>query len=130
MTIARAEAIIPMTPGADHSAATQEGLFVKLNAAGNPIVVVSATATVPFGVILDGEAVTGQDSIGVCGGNFGPAYVRAGAAVTRGYGQLESDGAVINDAGAGARIVVCLFLESGVADELVQAVILTPVQYT
>lgn len=127
MTIARKEAILSMTPGADHS--DYEGYFVELTA-GNPTVCNAAT-DVPFGIILDGEPTTGVDSIGVCGGNFGPARVKLSGVVAKGADlQLAADGTCVTDALAGARVIVAKALEAGVSGDLIEAVILTPVQYS
>lgn len=124
--IKRKEAIIAMTPAVDHS--EKIGYFVILTA-GLPVVSASA-ADVPFGVLLDGEEADGVDSIGICGGNFGPAEVKLSAAVSKGdYLQLHSDGSVIEDAATGARVIVALALEDGVSGALIEAVILTPVKY-
>jgi len=122
------KAIEALVPAEDHR--EKEGYFTKLSAAGLVTAIVSATATIPYGVILEGENTDGQDSIGICGGNVGPVDVKLAGTVAKGdYGQLEADGRVIKDSGAGARVIVCLFKEAGVANELVQAILLTPVVY-
>ena len=126
--IVKKEAIVALAPVADHSA--KEGYFVSLTA-GETVVLTSATAVVPFGVILDGEDTDGQDSIGVCGGAFGSALVKLSGTVAVGDSlQLHTDGSVVVDAGSGARIVVAKALQAGNSGELIEAVILTPVQYS
>jgi len=126
--IVKKEAIVAITPAADHSA--YEGYFVSLTA-GKTVVLSSATAVIPFGIILDGETTAGQDSIGVCGGSFGSALVKLSGTVAVGDSlQLHTDGSCVVDAASGARIVVAKALQAGDAGELIEAVILTPVQYT
>jgi hypothetical protein len=123
----RASAILPLTPAVDHS--DYEGYFVKLSA-GEAAVVTSAT-DLPFGVILDGEDTDGQDSIAVCGGNAGPCEVKLNGTVSKGaYLQLESAGTVITDAGSGARVLVGIALDSGVAEELIPAVLIPPIGFS
>jgi len=126
MSIARKEAIIAMTPAADHS--EKEGYFVEI--VDEEASVCDSAADTPHGVILDGEDTDGQDSIGVCGGNFGPAHVKLSGAVSNGASlQLHTDGSVITDAGSGARVIVAKALEDGVSGDLIEAVILTPIKY-
>jgi len=109
---------------ADHSA--KRGHFVEIDGDGNAAVV-NATTDLPYGLILDGEEAGGQDSIAVCGGNAGSVRVKVGGPVSKGnFGQLESDGTVIVDSAAGARVIVCRFLEAGVEDELVEAILMVP----
>lgn len=123
----RQSAILPLTPAVDHS--DYESYFVKLSA-GKAAIVTSAT-DLPFGVILDGEDTDGQDSIAVCGGNAGPCEVKLNGIVSKGaYLQLESDGTVITDAETGARVLVGIALESGVAEEKIPAVLITPIVYS
>jgi len=127
MSIVRKEAIIALTPAADHS--DYEGYFVKLTA-GVPVVSASA-ADVPFGVIIDGEEAGGVDSIGVCGGNLPTVRVKLSGSVSKGDSlQLHTDGSVITNAGSGARVIVAKALEDGVSGDLIEAVILTPVSYS
>ncbi len=121
--IVRTLTVIPLEAAADHSA--KEGYFVEL-ALGKASVCNAAT-DVPFGLILDGENTGGNDSVAVCGGNAGSVRVKATAAVTKGtFGQLAADGSVIADSGAGARVLPCLFLEDGAANELVEAILVLP----
>lgn len=126
MSIVRALAIIALTPAVDHSA--KEGYFVILTA-GLPVVSAAVT-DVPFGILIDGEAANGVDSIGVCGGNLPTVRVKLSGPVSKGNTlQLHSDGSAIVDAGTGARVVVGQALEAGVSGDLIEAVILTPIKY-
>jgi len=127
MSIARKEAIIALTPAADHS--EKEGYFIQLTA-GVPVVISSA-ATVPFGIIIDGEEADGVDSVGVCGGNLPTVRVKLSGTVAKGDSlQLAADGSAVVDAGSGARVVVGKALEAGVSGDLIETVILTPVSYS
>jgi len=127
MSIVRALAIIALTPAVDHSA--KEGYFVILTA---KLPVVSAANTdVPFGILIDGEAAAGVDSIGICGGNLPTVRVKLSGPVSIGNTlQLHTDGSAVVDAGSGARVVVGQALEDGVSGDLIEAVILTPVKYS
>lgn len=108
---------------ADHS--EKRGHFVELSS--GKAAIVNSTADLPYGLILDGEPQGGQDSVAICGGNAGSVRVKVGGPVAKGaYGQLENDGTVITDSGAGARVIVCRFLEDGVEDELVEAILINP----
>jgi hypothetical protein len=127
MSIVRKEAIIALTPAADHS--EKEGYFINLTA-GVPVVC-SAVTDVPFGVLIDGEEANGVDSVGVCGGNLPTILVKLSGSVSKGQTlQLHSDGSCVVDAGSGARVVVAQALEDGVSGDLIEAVILTPVKYS
>ena len=127
MSIVRKEAIIALNPAVDHS--EKEGYFIILTA-GLPVVSAAVT-DVPFGVLIDGEAANGVDSIGVCGGNLPTLRVKLSGPVSLGNTlQLAGDGSAIVDAGTGARVVVGRALEAGVSGDLIEAVIFTPVKYT
>jgi hypothetical protein len=125
MSIAQNDSIVSRTPGADHS--SDQGKFVT-DAAGTTTIVASATA-LPFGCLVDGENTTGQDSVALMGGDK-PVYVKLGGTATGGsYGQLINNGTVQNDAGTGARVLVCIFLESGSSGERVAAKLVGPIPY-
>jgi len=127
MSIVRANAIIALTPAVDHSA--KEGYFVIIT---NDLPVVSGSASdVPFGILIDGEAAGGVDSIGVCGSNLPTVRVKLSGPVDLGDTlQLHDDGSVVVDAGSGARVVVGQALEAGVSGDLIEAVIFTSVKYS
>jgi|ERR1041385_374856 hypothetical protein len=120
----REQAIIPMTPAETHVG--KEGYFVK-NSSGSATLCTAVT-DIPIGVILDGEATTGKSSVQVCDGAGPTVRVKLGAAATAfAYGTLHAtDGTVCDDPGSGNRVRVCRFLESGVTDELVEAVLIYP----
>lgn len=124
--IARKEAIFKATPAADHS--EKEGYFVEGTLAS--VSVCNAATDIPLGVIVQGEATTGQDSIAVCGGNVGTCHVKLTGTVAQGaFLQLTATGTVITDAGTGARVVVARAMEAGVTGDLIEAVLLNPVAY-
>lgn len=121
--IARSTAIFPLTPLADHTGL--EGYFVLATGA----VVSSATATLPLGVITEGQPVTGKDSVALH--NFaGTVKVKLGAtpgSVVAGSSLvLQADGSTKLDPGTGGRIRVARALEAGVAGELIEAVLVDP----
>jgi len=113
-----------LVPNADHR--EKRGFFVKLSS--GLAALVSAATDVPYGVILDGENTDGNDAIAISVGNVGSVRVKVAGSVTKGgLGQLTSTGEVIADAGTGARVLVCVFLEAGSDDELVEAILIKPV---
>lgn len=117
-------AIEPIEAAADHS--DKVGYFMEIDGNGKSAIVNSA-ADLPYGLILDGEEAGGNDSVAVCGGNVGPVRVKVSGPVTKGsYGQLQNDGTAIVDSGAGARVIVCRFLEAGVAEERVKSILINP----
>jgi hypothetical protein len=128
-SLARTNAILPFEAAADLTG--QVGRFVVLTA--GTVALVSSTAHKPFGVLLTdgkaGEIVT--VAVGA-GGLAGVIRVKLAASV--GWPgtdlQLTADGRVQTDAGSGARIVVAQALESGAADELIEAVLFRPVTLT
>lgn len=129
--IARGNAIIPLTPAADHT--DKEGYFVELSS-GNAAIV-NATTDIPLGVILEGRPTTGKDSIAISAGGLSGTVkvkVKGSSPGTIALGtllQLHSDGTVLADAGTGARVLVAQALEAGAADELIEAVLFKPVVF-
>lgn len=125
--IARENALIALTPAADQTG--KEGYAVELST--GQASVCNATTDLPFGVITDGAATTGKSSVAVCAGGFAgtvriklgatPGTVNAGTLL-----QLNADGTANADAGSGSRVVFAQALESGAADELVEAVLFKP----
>jgi hypothetical protein len=122
--IARENALIPVTPAADHTGL--EGYFVN-NSSGTAAVC-SSTSDVPLGVITEGQDTDGKDSIALSRGGFkGTVKIKIGS----GSGdvsafdllQLNNDGTVNVDAGTGSRTLVAQAVESGVAGDLIEAII-------
>lgn len=122
---ARGTAVLSLDPAADYS--TNEGYGVTR---ASDTVTVNASATVPtYGVILEpGVDAISKVSIGVLGGNIGPVRVKLGGAVTAG-GRLQqhTDGRFVVDAAAGARSLVGWANETGVANDLIEAVLHAPI---
>lgn len=125
---ARLNAVVPIIAAA--SLAGKEGYAYKLDSS-NKAVLCAAITDVPHGIIL---AVT-EDGLEISaaplGGNHGPVRVKLGAAVTdlRNDLTLRADGTLESDDAAGARVVCARPLETGAADELIQA-ILVPARKT
>lgn len=129
--IVNEKALVALTPTADQSAL--EGYFVE-NSSGSAAVCNSAADT-PLGVIVDGEDTTGKSTIAIADAYQGIVTVKVTATSpgTIGlgvYGTLKADGTVQADAGTGARVQVCRFLETGAAGELVKAVLCKPLALT
>jgi hypothetical protein len=129
---ARKDAIYAITPNETH--AGKEGYAVVASgtaAAPTASLVTSATATLPLGVILDGQPTTGRSSIAMAGGDVGPVYVKLdatpGAVVQGSYLVITATGTFKLDAGSGGRIQMARAMEAGSADELIEAILLPPV---
>ena len=124
--IARDNAILALTPAADHTG--KEGYFVELT--GGEAAIVNAATDVPHGVILEGFPVAGaaKDSIAISAGGFsGTVKVKLSGAVSNGdLLELAADGTVVADSGAGARVLVAQALEDGADEELIEAVLFKP----
>ncbi len=107
----------------------KEGYFVKVDT-NEKLAAVTAASDIPFGVVTLGKDTTQLSSVAVCGGCQGTFKVKLGATpgtVKRGtYLQLNADGTVKADAGTGARVIVALAIESGAANEQIDAVLLVP----
>ena len=128
-SIARENAIVTLTPAADQTG--KEGYLVDVDGT-EKATLIDATTDVPFGVILEGAGATGKTSIGVAAGGFKgtvrlklgatPGTVKAGTVL-----QTNNDGTVKADAGSGSRVLVGQALESGAANELIEAVLFKPI---
>ena len=120
----RGNAIIPQTPSATH--VSKEGYLVDL-AAGTATI--STSATVPAdGVILEGQATTGQSSIGILGALAGTVRLKASGTIAAGARVIQAaDGTVVSDSGPGnARVVVGVALEAAVSGDLVEVATMAP----
>ena len=121
--IARSSAIFPVTPTADHTGL--EGYFILPTGA----LVSSATAAVPLGVITEGFETTRKDSVATH--NFaGSVKVKLGgtpgSVVAGSYLVLNADATAKLDPGTGSRIRVARAIEAGVANELIEAILIDP----
>lgn len=125
--IARANAIIPLTPAADYTG--KEGYFVTI--AAGVATICTGTTDSPAGVITEGADTTGKVSVALIGaGLAGTVKVKltgsSPGTITQGV-LLElaaEDGTVKLSTGGGATIVARA-LEAGVANELIEAVLMT-----
>ena len=121
----RANAVIPITPAADHTGL--EGRAVKI-VAGKAAIVTAATDS-PIGVIVDGDDIHGKDSVAIRGGGLSgtvlvkldanPGVVALGTLL-----EITATGTFRADAGSGDETVCAIALEAGTADELIEAVLL------
>ena len=121
---ARSTAVIAIAAAV--SLAGKEGFFYKLDGANKAVLVSSATADVPHGLILAVTEDGLEISAAVLGGNHGTCRVKLGAAVTdlRKDLTVRADGTAQSDAAAGARVIVARPLETGAVDELIECVLL------
>lgn len=126
MKLARSIAILPFLAASDLTG--KSGHFVTVSAAG--AVDLPATATqAPFGLALT-DAPTGEPvSVALArGGLAGTVRVKlAGPVPSIGaLLALQAGGRVIADPGTGARVLVAQAVETGVTDELIEAVLIAP----
>lgn len=122
--IARANAIIPLTPAADYTG--KEGYFVKNNGSGLATLC-TGTTDAPLGVITEGADTDGKVAVAIHGAGLAGTVkvkVTASAPGTIVLGSpLElaaEDGTVKLGTGGGATVVGTA-LESGAAGELIEA---------
>lgn len=104
----------------------KKGYFVEFNS-GN-IQLADNAADLPIGVLGDGDATGGSVVTTAAPGTVKvkldstPGTVNPGTFLT-----LAAGGTVKADAGTGARVQVARALESGAADELIEAILVEPV---
>lgn len=122
----REDGIIKMVAAESH--AGKEGFFVEV-ASGEASLVDGAT-DIPIGVIVDGGASGESSAIAVGGGINGSVLVKLDASPgTVNIGtllQITATGTVAADAGTGGRTIVARALESGTANELIEAILIFP----
>lgn len=131
--LARTPAILPYTPTTDLTG--KEGFFVEPNGTG--VSVVNAATDIPLGVVTEGRPAAAKSSIALNDGGV-PGTVKVklsatpGAVVVGSY--LVLDGATLGtvklDPGAGGRTRVARACEPGAANELIEAVLISPVALT
>lgn len=125
---ARSNGIIKATPAADYS--SHEGYGMTLAVASNVLTAtVSASASVRIkGIVTEAGTVAQGVSLAVPGNCPGGVHVKLGGTVAAGaFIQQHTDGTFITDAETGARVIVGIALEGGVAGDLVEALLQTPV---
>jgi hypothetical protein len=113
----RQPVVIPLTPSADQSG--KEGYTVGI---AGEVATISASATVPVrGVILDGNDVDGKSAVGILGALEGSVLMKTSGVITKGDRVMQAaDGTILTDAGANARVLVGVAMESGAAGELIE----------
>lgn len=124
----REDAIISLTPAADYTA--KRGYLVTHD--GTTATVSASATTRAQGVIVEanrtaagyaGEKVT----VALLGSVNGTVRMSAGGAIAAGaWVQQDSDGQVVTDAGAGARVIVGQALEAGVEGDLIEVAPIAP----
>jgi hypothetical protein len=122
----RSNAVVPFTPSATH--VDKQGYLVDL---AGEVATISTSATVPAkGVILDGQATTGQSSIGILGTIDGTVRMKTSGAIAKGARVIQAaDGTIVTDTGPGnARVVVGVALEASTAAgaELIEVAPMAP----
>jgi hypothetical protein len=126
----RERAILPLTPNEDQRG--KEGYAVKV-ASGKAALLTAAT-DMPIGVILDGENTDGKSSVAVCDAQSGTARVKLdgtpGTVVLGTYLAVTATGTFKADPGSGNRVVCARALETGSANELIEAAIFKPASLT
>ena len=128
-SLARPNAILSFEANADLTGYV--GRFIVLSA-GKAALLSSATVK-PLGVLLcDGKADERVTVALGAGGLAGTVRVKLAATVSTigAYLQTTADGRVQTDAGTGARTLVAQALETGVTDELVEAILIAPQSLT
>lgn len=118
----RTNAIIALTPAANYLAKTGYlGTF-----SGNTFTVSSSATVKATGVILEpNTTAAGYASelvtVGLLGSVNGTVGMALGGTVTKGaFVQQSTDGTVVTDAGTGARVLVGVALESGIAGDIIE----------
>jgi hypothetical protein len=118
----RTNAVLAQTPAADYK--SSKGYLVTL--ADGTATINASTSVLSKGVIVEGNDTTAgyskeKVSIALLCAYSGTVPMRLGGAVTAGaFVQQYSDGTVISDAGSGARVIVGIACESGVAGENIE----------
>jgi hypothetical protein len=109
-------------PGIDFT--EKSGHAVKSDTQG--VDIIGAATDRPVGVIDTVNTVNNELGIALPGA---VTHVKVSGAVKRlGFGALAADGTVTAATFAAGETVICQFLGDGVADETVEALILTPVK--
>jgi len=120
----RDDAVIRLTPAADYT--EKEGYGVTI--AGDVATLGASATVINRGIILEGGTVDQEISVGILGALKGTCFVKLGGAVTKGDALIQkNDGTWVTDTGAGARVLSLTALETGVANDLIEAAPLTPV---
>jgi hypothetical protein len=130
MKLVRTLAILPFLAASDLTG--KSGHFVTVSAAGAVDLPTTATQA-PFGLALTDAPVGEPVSVALSrGGLAGTVRVKLAGPVpiVGALLALQAGGRVIADPGAGARVLVAQAVETGVADELIEAVLIAPISLT
>jgi len=121
----REVAVVAMTPNEDQ--AGKEGYAVKVSS--GKAALCTADTDVPIGVVLDGEGTSGKSAVAVCDACAGTVRVKLdGTPGTVGMGTYLTISATGTFKAAVSGKTQCArALESGSADELIEAVLHRPV---
>jgi len=126
--LTRENAILPFTPANDLTG--KEGQLVQLETNGTIDLWSVSSGKRPLGAIVHGTSVVEKTSVALCaGGLSGTVKLKLSATVSAPGQELQIDnvGTVSPDAGTGGRTLVAQALETGVADEMIEAVLFRPV---
>lgn len=124
----RTLAVLPLAANEDHTG--KEGYVVKV-ISGKAALVTNGATDQPLGIILDGASASGKSSVAVC--DACPGTVRVKLDATPGtiaigtYLVPTNTGTVKADPGTGSRMVFARALESGSANELIEAILFHPI---
>lgn len=106
-----------------------EGYFVRWDIDGT--VILCDDGFDPLGVLTDTEDISGRSSVAVCGAYGGIVKVKLRQPVAQGdFLVLFGGGQVVTDPGSGVRRRVARAMESGNDQELIDAVLMTPLLLT
>lgn len=125
--IARSNAILPLTPAADYTG--KEGYFVKIVAGEASLC--TGTTDAPIGVIISEGDTTGTVGVAIIGaGLSGTVKVKVtgsspGTIVLGSPLELAAEDGTVKLGTGGGATVVAIALESGAANELIEAVLQT-----
>lgn len=126
--MARASAIIALTPAADY----KEAVGKLVDIAGDTATLSSSATTPAKGIILDGNTTTAgyateTVTVGILGALAGMVHMRAGGTIARGALVCQhTDATVITDAGSGARVAVGIANQAAVEGENFEVAPITP----
>lgn len=125
----RGEALISCTTVEDLTG--KEGFAVTIDA--NELAeLVDNAADLPFGIVTEGAATGEQATVAAIAGGFegtlllklaaSPGTVKLGTTL-----QITAAGSFAADAGTGSRVVCAQALQSGAANEMIEAIVFRPV---
>lgn len=129
--LTRENAILPFIPDTDLTGL--EGLIAVREGTDKVRPWYVSSGKSPLGAIIHGTNIDEKTSIALCaGGLAGTVKLKLSAAVTF-FGQelqVDNQGTVSPDPGSGSRTLVAQALETGVADEMIEAVLYRPIKLT